>query len=222
MSERDEANKAQTQFELQQQNRIYHEERMAQLEKSKELERQLSELVEGPDGLNSHKHRVKMYLKIIEDREKELSEANAWAAEMRDALEMSTGTYSDPLVERERAMKVRKVLSKSDCGSDLLKELEALRSWKNNREEQLKSLRARCVNTPCYGPDEILGEWEDGTIHCWECEFNRQEKELVALRKQVEAGDALAEYIQNGISFGFIDNTGRAAIAAYREAGEKK
>lgn len=32
---------------------------------------------------------------------------------MREALEMSTGTYSDPMIERERAQKVRRALART-------------------------------------------------------------------------------------------------------------
>lgn len=56
-------------------------------------------------------------------------------------------------------------------------ELEKYRTWERNRAESEASLSAQA---PCGHPVQLKMGWEDGKVHCWECEW-------MALRAELDA-----------------------------------
>lgn len=54
-----------------------------------------------------------------------------------------------------------------------------------NEKASLAALRASCVNK-CHHPEQFIGEWEDGSRHCWECEYIRSAASRESLKRQLD------------------------------------
>lgn len=76
----------------------------------------------------------------------------------------------DPMAMNSNPLTCRALLS-------LLDEVDDYRRWERNRAESEASLNAQCL---CGHPVQLKMAWEDGKVHCWECEW-------IALSQKIEA-----------------------------------
>ena len=58
---------------------------------------------------------------------------------------------------------------------DVHSQLERYKEIDRNRAESEASLNAQC---PCGHPVQLKMVWEDGKVHCWECEWWKLDAEL--------------------------------------------
>ena len=75
----------------------------------------------------------------------------------------------------------------SEAG-ELRERLAKYQRWEQNRNESEASLNAQA---PCGHPAQLKMGWEDGKVHCWECEYMALDSQLTAMREALEAFAAL-------------------------------
>lgn len=100
------------------------------------------------------------------------------------------------------------------------KEILKLRKYESNRAEGYAAIRA-LQDTRCHHPDELLTKWEDGAVHCWECEWDKSQNEITNLKSVLEAvrSQMCWEKDRDQLTMGFSDlhNSVTEALKPFRK-----